>query len=67
MIKYGSAHFSTTRLYRISPIVDDKTIAGRKVWVKNLIKQAGLNWLVVTLADPSETEYLVKPVFIIPD
>jgi hypothetical protein len=66
MIKYGFAHFSTTRLYRISPIVDDKTIAGRTVWVKNLIKQFGLNWLVVTLAD-SETEYLVKPAFIIPD
>jgi hypothetical protein len=67
-IKYGGYVFSKAKLYRVSPIVEDKAIAGKLVWVNKLVQQGGCDWLRVFLAYGEHTgdTYLVKPYYVIP-
>ena len=63
-IKYGGYVYHLNRPYRLSPMMDNKEIAGKLVYVKELMSQQGCDWLKVRLLN--DTEYLVKPFFVIP-
>ena len=64
--KYGGIRFFYNQIYRLSNHLDDKAIAGRRVWVKELISQFGCDYIKVWLVDNNE-EYYVKPRYVVPE
>lgn len=62
-IRCGFYKFFPSQLYRVSGLVRDKDIAGKKVWIKAFLNANGCDWLLVAIAETGK-EYLVKPCFV---